>query len=761
MMVLDIKILAKLVIGLALFGTLLVSRPAQADDLEAEIFSSDDAEGAFFAIEDTLNQRVEVASGMDESLRDAPATIVVISRAEIRERGYTSIDEVLVDLPGFDTVVSNGTHYVTAYQRGYRTPFTQRVLFLLDGQVDNNLWSHVAAFSRQYPMTNIERIEVMYGPAAAIYGANAFAGIVNVVTTTGAELADGTDQQEIHLGYGSFNTYSIDSTTRGHHGDFYYSLAGRLFQSDEPDLSDRTPFLASDLYADRDIWGPILARESLDESLGSYKDPTDDYGFQGSVGYGDTRVGFIHWLRSEAYGAYYAADRAQNNVPWNNASTQYYLDTRRKLLDGVTSRTRLHYRTSQVSGRWVEATPDWNPGMEQYSYISDTNWNSLNSSMGLRQRFHTELDRWTLSSGFRVERKRLTKAYDIPGYWTGAYSTAGTGDDMGPHGYGSHIGHSTDGTYVAPPLPNGKIPADNAVVTTDVGGYVQSVLDLESVRLSAGLRADHNSVYGATLNPRVAAIYKPNEVTAFKLLYGEAYQEPAPIQLYGGWEGRVANPDLRPEKARNAEAVVMVATGPVVGEVSAFFTHYSDVIKEEAENAGTRNIMGAEFRTKFEIPTFIPNSPDIRGHANLTATRARSSVSYNHDAGEWENRTTMLGDVAPVKVNAGLTVPVMERGWIHLAANFVSKRTLYSRNPLRDQRTKLKAYAVAGATAGINVGDLRFMLKIRNLFNRDYFHPGVEGASAGTDGSQRSLGFQNSVLPQPGRSLMLTIGLLQ
>ncbi len=49
--------------------------------------------------------------------------MVVITAKDIKQRGYDDLSEVLQDLPGFDTVITNGTNYAISYQRGYRTPF--------------------------------------------------------------------------------------------------------------------------------------------------------------------------------------------------------------------------------------------------------------------------------------------------------------------------------------------------------------------------------------------------------------------------------------------------------------------------------------------------------------------------------------------------------------------------------------------------------------------------------------------------------------
>ncbi len=93
---------------------------------------------------------------MDRKLLEAPASMMIITEEDIKKRGYTSIDEIFYDLPGFDISFSNGTHYTNIYQRGYRTPFTQRILFMINGIIDNNLYTHNAEFSRQYPLSNVK-----------------------------------------------------------------------------------------------------------------------------------------------------------------------------------------------------------------------------------------------------------------------------------------------------------------------------------------------------------------------------------------------------------------------------------------------------------------------------------------------------------------------------------------------------------------------------------------------------------------------------
>ena len=107
--------------------------------------------------------------------------------------------------------------------------------------------------------------------------------------------------------------------------------------------------------------------------------------------------------------------------------------------------------------------------MEENSYISLTNWSSISDSWLFRQKAEVQLpNTGRLTVGFKLERKDLTKAYDIPGYWD-AFSTVPMADPLGPHGFGGGIGHSLDSTYVLPPPPNPNMPPTNRTLTDDIG----------------------------------------------------------------------------------------------------------------------------------------------------------------------------------------------------------------------------------------------------------------------------------------------------
>jgi outer membrane receptor protein involved in Fe transport len=203
-------------------------------------------------------------SKMNESLLEAPATVTVVTAEQIRRRGYLDLEAVLHDLPGFDISRSNGYSYSNIYQRGYRSDTTNRTLFLVDGVEQNDLHSNTAHISRQFPLTNIDRLEVVYGPASTMYGANAFLGVINVITRDPDDvIAEGKHVgADVQAGGGAWHSRFLDATIAGRLRGATLSLTGRVYKSNEWDLSRD----ANWNYA-ADAFGSQAAKDQYDRYL--------------------------------------------------------------------------------------------------------------------------------------------------------------------------------------------------------------------------------------------------------------------------------------------------------------------------------------------------------------------------------------------------------------------------------------------------------------------------------------------------------------
>lgn len=752
-----------------------ISRKPIGQDIDFPIISEDiskKSEEVFKLLGET---EVVTASRTKESLFDVPASMVVISEQEIIDRGYTNLDEVFEDLPGFDSMRNWGAERINAYQRGYRTPFMQRTILMINGINDNNLYVQQAVPSSQYPLSNIKRIEVVYGPASALYGPNAFLGIINIITKDGSELADNTVSGRASIQYGSFNTRSIDAGGSARYGDFSIAVSGRIYESDNPDFSGHDSYSSNYWLGNLKAWGPMLYYGDGGQKFGKYNSPANNWGSIIHLTYKGMKLGMILWNKEEGFGPYYTGDRVQSAGMWWVPSRQVYFENTSQWGDKLSSYSLLLYRDSKFSGSWPEATPDWNEGMEDYSYISYSRWNTEESSVLLNQNFNYQHNNYLkFILGFKAEAKKLAKNYDIPGYWDAFTSHPYLQDeDLYPNGYG--VVHSSEPLYQRPPSPKNEMPSENLVPTTDKGAFLVSIIDWNKFRFSPGVRYDINSLYGQSINPRVTGIYKYTPKTAFKLLYGEAFNEPPPIQLFGGWSGRSANPNLKPEKSRNYELIFMHQTKYTLNELSAYYSTYSNVIKEEAENAGERKIYGGEYKIKVNIENFITNSRPIGLYFYYTYVESQSQLYYDHQMGEWKNGKTFLGqyeylfpdiapfiprqeefttlgDMAPHKVSLGANLPIKNRFNINLRGFYVGKRQLYWRNPLRSQGKTLNPHFIFNGALRYSFGKYGYvMLKVINILNHTYYIPGMEGADGGDNYYERSTGFRSSTLPQPGR----------
>ncbi len=717
------------------------------------------------SLEDLLKVRIKTASGIEENSQNAPAASIVVSAQEIEERGYTNLGEILTDLPGFDVIRRNGASYTVAYQRGYRTPHTERTLLTVNGIMNNHLWSRNAILSQQYPISGIERVEVLYGPSSAVYGPNAFLGIVNIVTKEGQSLENNSHQVQVTGQFGSFNSRALELSTQGHWGHLSYNLSARVFDSEGPDLEDyptQWGYTTSDWLNNSQVWGPVLNLGNNGVQYGDYHNPAHDWGVFADIHYKNFTLGLQAWDQQDGYGLYYPFDRTQPNSHWRQNSYQYYLQHRWEVTPQLNITTLGLYREADIGTAagdyWVEAVPDYRAGMQDYSFLSLSDWNSENDSWLFKQDYDYKWnDIFRLTGGIKYEFKDLTRAFEVCYYWTDAYCSLADPTDQGPYNLGPGIFHSSDPTIAITPVDVDEMEDENRVNTTDVGGYLQGIWDFGAWRLHNGIRYDRNSVYGASVNPRVSIIHRLSDDKVLKLIYGSAFQEPQPELLWGGWSGRRANPNLKPGKARNLELIFMYNTEHWLHDISLFTAHYRNVIKEDAENIGTQDTYGLEYRGRYSFNNFIKQAPAITGYTYYTFTQSRSSIHYDHTLQQWVDGEDDLGDIAPHKLNLGITIPFSARWSLNLRGNYVSQRELYSRNPLHAEGKEAEAYTTFHLNLGYRKDNLTASFKVLNLFDHGYLVPGMEQANSGDDFDQRSGGFQNSMLPQPGRQWLFNL----
>lgn len=126
------------------------------------------------------------ASRKVSKLSEAPGTITLVQADELDELGILTLADLLRYLES--TVLVPGTVDAGVEFRGVQQPFNNKILLLRDGRVLNSPYRGDFSIDLAQPLDHIERVEVVRGPGSALYGANAFAGFINLVTRKGSDL---------------------------------------------------------------------------------------------------------------------------------------------------------------------------------------------------------------------------------------------------------------------------------------------------------------------------------------------------------------------------------------------------------------------------------------------------------------------------------------------------------------------------------------------------------------------------------------------
>ena len=158
---------------------------------------------------------ISLATGASQPISRAPAVASVITAEEIKAMGATDLDQILETVPGLHVAQSSSFYQPIYTIRGIYSQFNPQVLVLINGIPITNLYfGDRGQIWGGMPVKNISRIEVIRGPGSALYGADAFAGTINIVTKTAGEI-NGT---QIGAGAGSFDSQRA-WLLHGHRGD--------------------------------------------------------------------------------------------------------------------------------------------------------------------------------------------------------------------------------------------------------------------------------------------------------------------------------------------------------------------------------------------------------------------------------------------------------------------------------------------------------------------------------------------------------------
>ena len=147
---------------------------------------------AEMSIEDLMNIEVTLASKKPEKYFDTPAAIYVITNEDIKRSGVTNIPDALRLAPGVEVARIDSTKWSVSI-RGLSSALNRRMLVLMDGRsvfnpgVAGVYWDDAV----DYPLDDIEHIEIVRGPGGSVWGANAVNGVINIITKNAKDTQGG------------------------------------------------------------------------------------------------------------------------------------------------------------------------------------------------------------------------------------------------------------------------------------------------------------------------------------------------------------------------------------------------------------------------------------------------------------------------------------------------------------------------------------------------------------------------------------------
>ena len=671
------------------------------------------------SLEELGNIKISIASGNSTTVEQAPAVANLITEQQIEAMGARTLDEVLETVPGLHVSLSGANRLDAIYSiRGIHTSFNPQVLLLVNGSpVQWPVQGGRPILFRQ-AVNNIARIEIIRGPGSAIYGADAFSGVINIITKSASDIS-GT---EAGSRFGSFD-YSEAWVQTGQHyqgWDLAFSLNYQHSNGD-PDrridhdrqttydnLYGTSASLAPGALATRyEVFDSTLAvanphwqfnlRTWLSEDTGNGAggaqalDPHsgDNYElYTGDIRY-TTDNWLQHWNNTVKFNYNYYQGDAQLRLLPANTTVGIGTDGNLNILS-----TDLVTFTDGMIG---------NPG----GTTEDTQLELINTYTGIQHH------RLRIGLGSRYQSVTTTETKNFgPGVLQGSTASSVDGTLTSVSG--------TDDVYLS-----------NTSRTIDYLSLQDEWQFADKWQLIAGIRYDSYSDFGDTTNPRLALVWESHPTLTTKLLYGSAFRAPSFAELgFKNNPSALGDPTLSPEKIDTYELVFNYQPKAILQSTLTVFCYRAqdlieyvfnaDIGGNQAANTRNQEGYGLEWEVNWEI------NPQWRIH---------SSYAWQH------SQDSQTGDPIANAPGQQLTInnywKITPQWLLRQQINWVADRE----RAASDTRADIDDYALVDLTLKRKSAykNLDLSLGINNVFN--------------TEAKEPSDGIIPGDLPLEGRSL--------
>jgi len=534
------------------------------------------------SLEELLHITVSSASKVSQDIHNAPAHILVFTKEQIEERGYYSLEDLLRDLPEVD--IQEYSHVFSFNRITVRgISGNSKFLVLLNGQRISSPTADIIAVKENYPLYMAKQVEIILGPSSALYGADAFSGIINIITDD-----DPTNEQlSVNFSAGMYHYYRSSIFIKKQlYPDINMQAGVAFHKSRNADLSSFYPakFRPAPLVT---FGGDTIVRVS---DRHQYQAPTASNSL------------FVQLTAHKAFhlalfSSFYSSPTTNGIKPDQNAfddNLQYdtgvyslYADYTYHFGGKFSAKTSLSYGSYKIYPNSVFKNI-FSAYQRIYKY-------GLGSRMTLEEQVNYRLDRkHNFTSGLVLESlSALPQTMDLS--------------------HRVQENHPLSEQHFFYPGTENTIPLKFFYLNyANHAAYLQWQTQwLNNLHSTVGFRYDHNTRYNSTIMPRLAITYSPDRKTNLKTMYGESYLAPSPYTSYdhfGSFSGQkngngqyisyylhIPNAFLQPERTRTLEFDgSRTVSNDLLFNFSTFVTTMSDIILRDAYTTPSYYINGGE-----------------------------------------------------------------------------------------------------------------------------------------------------------------------
>ncbi len=562
-------------IFLSLFFFLIISISINAQQQEILTAARLGAEDLYLPA-DTVEMSVISASRSSKKIGELPITIHVITREEIIRNHYYTLIDAIKTLPGIRVSQPGSGELGESFQLRGLTGNLYTMILINGLPVKPGAVIGMPVLA-QLPVRQAERIEIIYGPAAAIYGADAVSGVINIITK---EAEKGTFVLG-DVGIGQNNFRNTDFMVGGKAGKnkniLQYSFYGGLNQTG--DYNIKTGY--------EQIYNPLhyLHEKGTKIPIGSQLFDPVEVNEQVLEGFGIKPSDFMKEYYMKNYEGSLLEPQMED-LPGESTLLGFNLRFRGVMLSYNNMYRRSHsslgqstyfYKYNNPQNFWGENirsttlsySHEWTPRFSTTTNISNLTYRmDNNSSMGVTFIDYTDkVYRYAAGRDMLFEQLFTFMPFNSLEIMSGlTYQLSGalpqtsfldTPFKPSSYSYFSKVVNYSDSI-------SGKFGI-NPITYQNFSAFTQSYYSIKTFRFMGGIRLDNNSLYGLTVNPRFAALYMYNKRNKIRGSIGFAYKAPPPSMAYQSLAYRagknldslmyisVPNPDLKPEKYISVE----------------------------------------------------------------------------------------------------------------------------------------------------------------------------------------------------------------